>query len=453
MFGLMRAKRCSASAEQRNDRRLHYCGACKTLGSLYGQKTRFLLNHDTVFLAELLSSLDEKQSFGRALQSYNCLARPRDAEEMPLALRFAATANIVLAEFKTSDHVADSNSLAGLAVSRIFEKSFRKAQRQLKNWQFPLAELNDLPALQAEREKGFPENLSELELLSFFAVPTARATALFFAHGAKLVGKENVQSEMRALGAAFGEAVYLLDAFDDYEKDFRRAEFNAIRAAFGLQESKLTSARRREIENLLRQKETEIVEILRALPISAEKATLFAARLKENLSRRFRKSLPLAATICATPKLRKTLSERFRGAIARSRDLSCDSVWWQLPFAFAVVLIATLLVPNQAREARSWRECSELGFNLMFLSAAFGSVAALPKMIFLENPEELLTKEGRKKKLRKAAAIGGDQRGGGWCSGDCCDCCWACDGCGCCEGDCCCSCGNCDCCDCNCSCD
>ncbi|MDQ4121483.1 MAG: DUF5685 family protein [Acidobacteriota bacterium] len=447
MFGLMRAKRCGLTAERRNERRLHYCGTCKTLSGLYGQKTRALLNHDTVFLAEILTALcTEKPNFGRALQSYNCLAKPKSAEEMPLALQIAATANVVLAEFKIGDRIEDSKKRAWRAVDRFFDKSFRQAERQLKAWDFPLAELKNLPRLQAKREAGqFAENGDAM--LFYLAEPTARATELFFRHGAKLIGRKDLQSKMAALGAAFGEVVYLLDAFQDYEKDVRRGEFNAIEAAFDLKETKLPGTICRRIESLLRGKENEIAEILHQLPLGADKVRLFASRLNENLSRNFSKSLPVAQKICS-PKRRKTIRERFSAAVGRSRELTANSAWWQLPFAFGAVLFVAFFAPAQARETKSWRECYELGFNLMFLGAAFGAVLALPKTIFLENPEELLTKEGRKKKAKRAAE--NSVSDGGWCEG--CECC-----CDCCNGDCCCSCDSCDCCDCggccDCSCD
>jgi hypothetical protein len=439
MFGLMRAKRCGLTAEQRNERRLHYCGTCKTLGGLYGQKTRALLNHDTVFLAEILTALFDEQSFGRALQSYNCLAKPKSPEEMPLALQIAATANVVLAEFKIGDRIEDSKNRAWQVVGKFFDKSFRKAEKQLKAWDFPLAELKGLLQLQSKREAEKYTEKGEA-ILFYLAEPTARATTLFFGHGAKLIGREDLQSKMSALGAAFGEIVYLLDAFEDYEKDLRRGEFNAIRAAFNLTDAKLPREIRSEIENLLRRREGEIAEILHQLPLSADKAKLFALRLNENLSRSFSKSLPLAQKTCRA-KRRKTVRERFADAIGRSRELSANSAWWQLPFAFAAVLVVAFLSPAQARETKNWRECYELGINLMFLGAAFGAILALPKATFLENPEELLTKEGRKKKLKKAA--GGNDNGSSWC--DCCECYgWG----ECCDGNCCCSCDNCDCCDC-----
>ena len=62
MFGLMRVKKCGMSEAEKHFRRLHYCGTCKTIGSLYGQKSRLLLNHDTVFLAEILSSLSDENA-------------------------------------------------------------------------------------------------------------------------------------------------------------------------------------------------------------------------------------------------------------------------------------------------------------------------------------------------------------------------------------------------------
>ncbi|MCU0238408.1 MAG: DUF5685 family protein, partial [Pyrinomonadaceae bacterium] len=79
MFGLMRAKTCGMSADEKHFRRLNYCGTCKTIGSLYGQKSRLLLNNDTVFLAEILTSLSDEnvESWQKSYQSYNCLNLPK----------------------------------------------------------------------------------------------------------------------------------------------------------------------------------------------------------------------------------------------------------------------------------------------------------------------------------------------------------------------------------------
>jgi len=94
MFGLMKSRSCSLTPEQKLNRRLHYCGTCKTMGRLYGQRTRFLLNNDAVFLAELLSAISGAghalADWDRAYQSYNCLSLPATPEAMPLPLQYAA---------------------------------------------------------------------------------------------------------------------------------------------------------------------------------------------------------------------------------------------------------------------------------------------------------------------------------------------------------------------------
>src|SRR5581483_1769387 len=127
MYGLMKARSCQQTTEQRATRRLHYCGTCKTIGWMYGQRARWLLNHDTVFLAELLSFLAERETtWGAAYQSYNCLARPADQAELSLVLQYAATANVVLTEFKLADQIKDSGARKWRLAERVFSDSFER---------------------------------------------------------------------------------------------------------------------------------------------------------------------------------------------------------------------------------------------------------------------------------------------------------------------------------------
>src|SRR5205085_4299225 len=141
----MKARTCSLTPELKHHRRLHYCGTCKTIGGLYGQRSRALLNHDTVFLAELLSALSgadrRLNEWGSSYQSYNCLALPRSADEMPLVLRYAAAATLTLAEFKLADHINDSNRRRWRIARRVFSKRFEQAAAQLALWDFPVEAL------------------------------------------------------------------------------------------------------------------------------------------------------------------------------------------------------------------------------------------------------------------------------------------------------------------------
>lgn len=467
MFGLMKAKTCGLSDEQKRSRRLHYCGTCKTVGTLYGQKARLLLNHDTVFLAEILTALagENLDSWQRAFQSYNCLNLPTD--EMPVALEFAATANVVLAEFKIKDHTADTNQTRWLIINKAFSKSFPKARKRLQNWRFPVAQLEDVLGEQTTREKS-EFTKSPNEILYFLAEPTAQATALFFAHGAKIIGKESLHDAMFALGFAFGKLVYLLDAYLDYEKDFRHKQFNAFSAAFNVQESKLSSALRREIVERLQIIQNDTAEKLDKLPLKAELKRLFNARLDSNLSRALKTELPILATTKAYSS-RRHLSFYARWQKARQTALKLTAnnfaavSWtkgWQYLPAFVIVALIAFVAPHEASKAKSWQDCAGMGFNLMFLGSLVGAVSTLPMKMAMKMaaniPPEIVGKAARKaaRKLKRQAAEGGGETDGGWCSFcECCDCadgcdCIDCDSCGCDSCDCCsgCDCGG--CCDC-----
>jgi Family of unknown function (DUF5685) len=110
MYGLMRARHCGQSVDQSERHRFHYCGTCKTIGRLYGQRSRLLLNHDTVFLAELLTLLSPdsaQENADKAYHSFNCLSLPKSEDSMPLPLQLAAAANVLLVEFKVADRIND----------------------------------------------------------------------------------------------------------------------------------------------------------------------------------------------------------------------------------------------------------------------------------------------------------------------------------------------------------
>ncbi|MBS1796691.1 MAG: hypothetical protein JSS81_22865 [Acidobacteria bacterium] len=452
MFGLMRAKKCGMSDEEKRFRRLNYCGTCKTIGRLYGSKSRFLLNHDTVFLAELLSALSGEDPAGwtNAYQSFNCLRLP--ASEMPFALEFAATANLILTEFKLADHVADERKRRYRFARKAFSEEFKKAAARLKAWDFPLAEVETVLATQAARE-------ASEKSLAALAYPTAQTTALFFREGVCGIGRAELAETAFGLGFAFGRLVYLVDAFEDYEKDFRAGKFNAFRAAFGLTEAKLSPEARRRIGAKLRAAESEIAEKLRALPLADGQKTLFVGRLSQNLGRKLKTGLPVLKTAkaCAV-RPRPTFGERWRAAGDRARSLA-GSYGWQMPLVFLFVFAFALVAPAQSREARSARECFDLSFNLMFLGAlatAFvSSVGSAIRMTGEEPPagpveavEQAVT--GKKGRKRGGGSGGGDDDDG------CCCCCWdGCDGCcdcgDCCDGcDCDCCSGCCDGCDCDC---
>jgi hypothetical protein len=441
MFGLMRAKKCGMSDAEKHFRRLNYCGTCKTLGALYGQKSRLLLNHDTVFLAEILSAVggENVSDWQKSYQSYNCLNLPKS--EMPVSLQFAATANVILTEFKLADHVADEGKRRYKLAQNAFSKEFQTAEKLLTDWNFPLDEVKQVLKSQNERETA--EN--SLDALAF---PTAQTTAIFFREGFKRIGKVDLENLAFEIGFNFGKLVYLLDAFEDYEKDFRARQFNAFRAAFNLTEEKLNVETKRKITTILNGIESEISSLIFDLPIAENQKNLFVSMLSQNLREKLKNNLPVLSTkkVCA-PKSKQTIKQRWQNASEKARALAYQ-YRWQMPLVFLFVFAFALVAPAQSREAKSARECFDLSFNLMTLGAIFASVAAFPKTLLMQNPG----KPGRKAQQLADGANDGGATEGCCDTCDCCCCaCDTCDNCDCFSG-CCDNCGCDGCCDCSCDC-
>ena len=431
----MLAKKCGMTDAEKHFRRLNYCGTCKTIGAIYGNKSRFLLNHDTVFLAEILTALggDNARDWENSYQSFNCLNLPKT--EMPLSLRFAAAANLFLTEAKLADHAADERKRRYQFAQKSFSKEFERAENALADWNFPIEKVKTILHSQTAREENVIGKTAN-EILENLAAPTAATTAIFFFEGANFVGNSDAAETMGELGAAFGKLVYILDALEDYAKDYAENQFNAIRAAFYLNENRISAVAKRKTISILRALENEIANMIRDLPIAENQKKLFIARLADNLARKTNLPIAPAKKVCV-PKPQKTLAEKWRVAWEKAVNLT-RGLSWRMPIAFAFVFALALLAPAQTKDAKSARECFDLSFNLMFLGAIFGAVLSAP-VTAMQNlaPEKVVEKIEKKRRE-------------GWC--DSCDCCNCCDGCECC----CCACeggsGCCDSCDC-CSCD
>jgi cell wall-associated NlpC family hydrolase len=394
MFGLMRANSCiEHSSQQWRAWRNQYCGTCKTIGARYGQRARIVLNHDTVFLAELLNALGDPVSWNSAYRSFNCLSMPSRIEEMPATLRYAAAATLTLAEFKVADHVEDTGRPRWRLAARAFRRPFERAQTDLSALGFPLPRLETVLAQQQDREQTG-------ETLEDFAYPTAAATALFFEHGATVAGLgPHLAPVLANLGRSFGALAYLLDAFQDFERDRATGSFNAIAASGQTQRSSAIP----KIEALVE----SFCHNLADVPLAPGDAAGFASRLRSNVQRQLGRRLP----VCVPLEPRVSISARWSASWEFARRISAG----RASFTVAVVAVVAFLVPSHSRAAATPGECLSLGFNLMALSSVFAMA---------------VTARAKDPKSKKSCGCCD------WIDGDCCDCadCGGC--CECCGGGC-----------------
>ena len=230
MFGYIGTIESELKVREAASYKSWYCGLCKCMKHRYGLFSPLFLQYDCAFLALLFSGeLGESVDARRC----HCLHRCHDPHrkyrlETP-ALRFAAAVNVLLGYYKCLDDWRDERSLVKGAAALLLKRAVNKAGR-------------DYPALR-ERTERFYHDQGAAEQddgrLDAVADPTGRyledlADMLPFPEDEKL--------PLKWLLYNLGRWIYLMDAWDDREKDQRKGAFNPYLkantaredAAFGL---------------------------------------------------------------------------------------------------------------------------------------------------------------------------------------------------------------------------
>ncbi len=297
--------------------RTHYCGVCKSIGKNYSAKDRLLLNYDAVYLAELLSLLADEDisSWETNLVNVNqCFKMPK--ENLPKSIAYAADAGMFLYKLKTEDHIHDSKNPFWYIFKLFFQGSFGRSVRRLKQIGLDVSSLTKMAADQNRIEKINFETGDLDEFLSFYAAPTAKITAYIFEKGAVQIGRDDLALSFAQLGHAFGKLIYLIDAYEDIEKDAYLRQFNPLLKFFNAKETINHSAReevRCIIYNVLRENENAI-EQLNVSELSKEN---ILARLNNNVTQKLHKDPVIIRS------LKDSILNRWSNAKKMADSLTC----------------------------------------------------------------------------------------------------------------------------------
>lgn len=203
--------------------RAYYCGLCKSIKKSYGNLPRLILNYDMTFLAILIDGLDKNKI---KTDSHRCIANRFNKKSYVIsndALEYAAFMNVALVYFKYVDDKNDDNSLKGLTFSFLLKRYFKKFPSKLKN---NISIIQENLSLLSEMEKK-DTNFSIDEISHPFAKLTGSVLSSYT--------DENNKDSLYWLGYNLGKWIYLIDAFDDLEKDIKDKKFNPLLKALEYQ--------------------------------------------------------------------------------------------------------------------------------------------------------------------------------------------------------------------------
>ena len=210
MFGYVIPNQSVMTPEQQDRYRSAYCGLCRRIGALHGLRGRL------TFLDLLLCSLYEGDT--PALTGRDrCPVHPFRGVDWRSAgpTDYCADLGVALHYYNAQDKWQDDHSLVGRSFEALLAGRMAEIeQRWPRQCQAMRRSLADLAAFEAE-------NSTDLD-----AVAGCFGTLM-----AELFDYQQDlwTPELRSLGENLGKYLYLLDAYDDLDKDLRKGSYNPLK--------------------------------------------------------------------------------------------------------------------------------------------------------------------------------------------------------------------------------
>ena len=199
----------------------YYCGLCHALKERHGVAAQMSLSYDATFATVLLTSLYEPITLA---QKKRCLRHPAEKRTylQNFFIDYVADMNLVLTYYKCLDDWVDEKKVTRLSYSKAIVNGVKniksKYPKKVKVIRGKLAELQNL-------EK---QGVYDIDVLS-------RTFGDIMAEIFDISPKEcNVngiygdewKQDLRKLGFLLGKYIYIIDAYDDVEKDIEKGSFN-----------------------------------------------------------------------------------------------------------------------------------------------------------------------------------------------------------------------------------
>ncbi len=220
MFGTLRPHTCELEGEVKSDYKQLYCGTCEGLGTHFGAIHRATLTWDAVLLAAAVDGLTTQ---GAEHGTCRCPLNPLSHREIIVPestpMRVAAAVQVLLTNQWIADQQRDGSAIAGL-VRPVTESPTASAIGILADLGIDATVLTSLDDRQGSLERA---GISVREA----AAPTRAALGALFAQLPELPGAVSADTTaLRQLGESVGDAIYVIDALEDVEKDAAKGDFN-----------------------------------------------------------------------------------------------------------------------------------------------------------------------------------------------------------------------------------
>ena len=211
MFGYVRINKMDLTFREYENYKGYYCGLCKYLKENHGEISRLGLNYDITFLIVILTAIYKPKP---SIFQERCVVSPFKKKKKIIneITEYAASMNVLLTYYKLEDNLLDDKG-----IKDIFDYNLYKNKLNLAHNKYPQKskiikeQMNLLNKLEQEKEYNidkvsntFGEIMGEI-----FAYKT-----------------DKYEEDLRKIGFNIGKYIYILDAYEDLEEDYKKGRYN-----------------------------------------------------------------------------------------------------------------------------------------------------------------------------------------------------------------------------------
>lgn len=199
----------------------YYCGLCQALRRRYGWSGQLTLTYDMTFLVILLSSLYEPEN--KSVRA-RCMTHPVSEHLITynVITDYASDMNIILAYHSLMDDWKDNHDWKAYIAAGLMKKKYTRAA-----------------CARPEQCRAVVKYIKKL-----YACEKANSRDIDEAAGifGRLLGRVFIYKEdewsgyLRRMGFYLGKFIYLMDAFEDLEKDEINGSYNPFLCRYGIKD-------------------------------------------------------------------------------------------------------------------------------------------------------------------------------------------------------------------------
>ena len=211
MFGYITINKAEMKFKEFDIYHAYYCGLCHSLLKRYGSLGQITLSYDMTFAGMLLSSLYEPETVSAKCA---CIAHP--FERHPYAsnemIDYIADMNVLLTLYKCEDDWIDDKKLYKACFGSMLRKKSCKKRAIYRN-----------------KENVIKDKLEEIHNLEKEGCTDIDLMSGLFGDIMSIVmtpRDDEWNDTLGDLGYFLGKYIYILDAYDDVEKDIKKGKYN-----------------------------------------------------------------------------------------------------------------------------------------------------------------------------------------------------------------------------------